>query len=180
MKLTVHTAESAPAEAAALLRGIADDLGVVPNMAAAMASSPALLAGFDGLRRALGTARLPRQEREIAGLAVGVAVDNAYGVAFHSTMLDQLGAGASDVDAMRGGREPDQPRAAAVYALARSIALGRGKVDDTVLDRASSVGLDDSLILDIVLECALASLVGTVDNLADRVEIDGFLHARAR
>lgn len=47
-----------------------------------------------------------------------------------------------------------------MYALARSLALGRGKVDDAVVDRASAAGLDETLILDVVLECALASLVG--------------------
>ncbi|OHV33970.1 MULTISPECIES: carboxymuconolactone decarboxylase family protein [Pseudofrankia] len=175
MKLTVHTTESAPVDAAPLLRGIADDLGIVPHLAGTMASSPALLAGFDGMRRALGTARLPLREREVAGLAVGVAVDNAYGVAFHSTMLDRLDIDVADIAAMRDGREPAEPRDAAVYALARSLAVGRGRVDDAVLDRAAAAGLDDGLILDVVLETAFAGLVGLVDNLADRVELDGFL-----
>lgn len=175
MKLTIHTAQSAPDGSAALLRGIADDLGLVPNIAGTMATSPALLAGFDGLRRAVATAGLPQMEREVAGLAVGVAVGNAYGIAFHSTMLDRLGVDASDVDAMRDGREPSQRRSAAVYTLARALALGRGAVDEAVVDRVFAAGLDEALILDVVLECALASLVGLVDNLAGRVDLDTFL-----
>ena len=72
--------------------------------------------------------------REIAGLAVGVAVDNAYGVAFHSTVLASLGVDEHDIDAMRAGGEPADPVSAAVCRFARSVAVGRGKVDDDVLD----------------------------------------------
>jgi hypothetical protein len=34
-------------------------------------------------------------------------------------------------------------------------------------------------VLDVVAECTFAGLVGVVDNLAGRVELDGFLAARA-
>ena len=58
MELTVHTVDTAPADARPTLEGIAVDLGLVPNLAATAAASPALLAGFDGLRRAVASAKL--------------------------------------------------------------------------------------------------------------------------
>jgi hypothetical protein len=91
MKLLIYTADTAPAAAKATLEGIADDLGVVPNMADTIAGSPALLAGFDGLRRAVGSAELDPVRREAAGLAVGIAVDNAYSVAFRPRTSSYLG-----------------------------------------------------------------------------------------
>jgi len=179
MKLTIHTTETAPAESRPLLDGIAADLGLVPNMAATVAESPALLAAFDALRRAVGSAGLDPVHREVAGLAVGVAVDNAYGVAFHSTVLANLGVSDFDLDAMRCGRPPADPTAAAVYALARDVVLTRGKVDDAVVDRAVAAGLSTSAVLEVVAECTFAGLVGTIDNLADRVALDDFLAPRA-
>src|SRR5688572_26000280 len=113
MNLTIHTEATAPAPSGPLLAGIAADLGLVPNLAAVAAESPALLAGFDGLRRAVAGTN-PRH-REIAGLAVGVAVDNRYGVAFHSTVLLGMGVDGADVDAMRAGRAPADPVDAAVH-----------------------------------------------------------------
>ena len=179
MKLTTYTTDTAPAASQALLKGIAEDLGRVPNLAAAIAESPTLLTAFDALRRAVGAAGLDPVHREVAGLAVGVAVDNAYGVAFHSTVLAGLGVADADVDAMRCGRPPSDLAAAAVYALARDVVLTRGKVDDAVVDRASSAGLSSESILEIVAECTFAGLVGTIDNLADRVPLDDFLVPRA-
>jgi alkylhydroperoxidase family enzyme len=178
MQLTIHTTASAPAGSVALLEGIAADLGFVPNMAATMAESPTLLAAFDGLRRAVGSGDLDPVLREVAGLAVGVAVDNEYGVAFHSTVLDRLGADPDDIDKMRSGTPPADRRTGAVYDLARELVLARGKVDKATLERATAAGVTTQDVGEIVAECTFAGLVGVVDNLAGRVALDEFLAPR--
>jgi len=179
MELTIHTTESAPAESKPILDGIASDLGLVPNMAATIATSPALLSAFDGLRRAVQSAELDATSREVAGVAVGVAVDNHYGVAFHSTVLGTLGVEEAELERMRAGRPPADGRLAAVYDLARQIVLSRGKVDDDAIARAQQAGYSSSEILEVVAECTFAGLVGVVDNLVDRVKLDEFLTPRA-
>ena len=55
----------------------------------------------------------------------------------------------------------------------------RGKVPDDVVQRAHDVGLTDADLLQLVAECAFASLVGTIDNLAGRVPLDEFLQPQA-
>ncbi|HET9610118.1 MAG TPA: carboxymuconolactone decarboxylase family protein [Acidimicrobiales bacterium] len=172
MDLKIHTLDTAPTGSRELLEGIKGELGFVPNLAASVAESPALLAGFDGLRRAVHSGELPAADREIAGVAVGVAVDNAYGVAFHSTVLAGLGVDDAEIERMRSGSEPSDPHGAAVYALAREIVVSRGKADPATIARAIAAGLTPALVLEIVAECTFAGLVGVVDNLADRVELD--------
>jgi len=179
MELVIHTVDDAPAESRPVLAGIAADLGLVPNLAAVAAASPPLLSGFDGLRRAVATTKVDPVLREVAGLTVGVAVDNHYGVAFHSTMLANLGVDEAQIQLIRDGNSPDEPAAAAVHALAREVAVGRGKVADATLARAAEAGLSDAEILDVVLECVFASMVGVIDNLAGHVALDGFLAPRA-
>jgi alkylhydroperoxidase family enzyme len=172
MNLPILTDDIAPADSRPLLDGIASDLGFVPNMAGTIAASPTLLSAFDGLRRAVSTQAFDPVHREIAGVAVGVAVDNAYGVSFHSTVLNGLGVDDTEIKSMREGNEPSDPTHAAVYAFARAVAVERGAVDDDVIRRALEVGLDHAALLQIVTECVFASLVGIVDNLAGRVELD--------
>jgi alkylhydroperoxidase family enzyme len=175
----LHTTESAPPESKPILDGIASDLGLVPNFAGAIATSPALLSAFDGLRRAVGSGELDAISREVAGVAVGVAVDNRYGVAFHSTVLGSLGLDESEIERMRDGKAPVDDRLATVYDLAQGIVIDRGRVGDELVARAQQAGYSDAEILGIVAECTLAGLVGVVDNLADRVELDQFLAPRA-
>ena len=179
MQLAIHTLDDAPADARPLLEGIAADLGLVPNLAATAAASPALLAGFDGLRRAVAVTKIDPVLRETAGLAVGVAVDNRYGVAFHSTMLAGLGVDEPDITAMREGKAPADPTHAAVHDLARDVVAGRGKVPGSTMDRAVEAGLTTEAILEILLESTFAGLVGMIDNLAGGVELDAFLAARS-
>jgi alkylhydroperoxidase family enzyme len=179
MQLTIHTLDTAPAESRPILEGIAADLGLVPNLAAVAAASPALLSGFNGLRSAVGATKLDPVLRELTGLTVGVAVDNRYGVAFHSTMLGNLGVDESEIRAVREGRAPTSSSLAAVHALAREIAVGRGKVSDATLARAEGAGLSTVALLEVALEAAFASMVGLIDNLAGHVELDEFLEPRA-
>jgi alkylhydroperoxidase family enzyme len=178
MNLTVLTADTAPPASRPVLETIAGDLGFVPNLAAVAAASPTLLAAFDALRRTVADPAFPAVHREIVGVAVGVAVDNAYGVAFHSTVLARLGVDEREIEAMRAGTEPTDPVHAAVYAFAREVVMERGKVDDDVLQRASDAGLTDADVLQLVAECTFAGLVGTIDNLAGRVPLDEFLRPR--
>jgi alkylhydroperoxidase family enzyme len=178
MNLHVLTPATAPPASRPVLDAIAADLGFVPNLAAVAATSPTLLAAFDALRRAVADPTFPAVHREIAGVAVGVAVDNAYGVAFHSTILATLGVDELEIDAMRVGSEPTDPIHAAVYAFARDVVLQRGKIDEEVLQRAGDAGLTDADLLQLVAECTFAGLVGTVDNMAGRVPLDDFLRPR--
>ena len=179
MDLPILTVDTAPAASRPTLEGIASDLGFVPNLAATIAASPTLLQAFDGLRRTVGDESFDPVHRETAGVAVGVVVDNAYGVAFHSTVLDRLGVGEDDIDAMRQGSEPAEAAQAAVYAFARALVLDRGAVSPTVIQRAFAAELTSTDLLQLVAECVFASLVGLVDNLAGRVELDEFLRAQA-
>jgi hypothetical protein len=80
---------------------------------------------------------------------------------------------------MQAGDEPADARGGAVYALAREIVLSRGKVAEGTIGRATEAGLSAGEILDIVVECTFAGLVGTVDNLAGRVPLDDFLEPRS-
>lgn len=176
MHLRILTPHTAPPASRPVLEALAADLGVLPNMAATIAASPALLQGFDGLRRAVLGGELEPVAREVAGLAVGVAVDNRYGVAFHSTALARLGLGATDIAAIRAGHPPADPKLAAVHDLARAIVLERGKTDTAA---ARAAGVSDTELLEIVAECTFAGLVGVLDNLLGRVELDTFLQPQA-
>ena len=178
MNLHVLNPDDAPARSRPTLDGIAADLGFVPNLAAVTAASPTLLAAFDALRRTVSDPTFDPVHREIAGVAVGVAVNNAYGVAFHSTMLGKLGVGEPDIEAMRAGSVPNDPVHAAVYTFARDVSLHRGSVADDVVRRANDAGLDATDLLQVVAECVFAALVGIVDNLAGRVPLDEFLRPR--
>ena len=77
---TVHTLESAPEMAADGLRTLQSTVGLIPNLAATMAESPALLNGFLALRELYATTgfsaarcRCSRCRRRMRTIARGVS-----------------------------------------------------------------------------------------------------------
>ena len=85
-----------------------------------------------------------------------------------------------EIERMRADELPSvTTSSAATYDLARQIVLNRGKVDDRVVARATAAGLNTAELLEILAECALASLVGLMDNFAGYIDLDAFLAARA-
>jgi len=179
VRFAIHTLADAPPASRPLLEGIAADLGLSPNLAGTAAASPALLAGFDCMRRALATTKIDPVLREIAGLAVGVVVDNHYGIAFHSTMLANLGVAEAEIAAMRAGQSPSDAKRAMVHTFATEAAARRGAVDASTIDALAASGLSTEAALELILEVGFASLVGLIDNVAGHVELDGFLAPRA-
>lgn len=179
MKLTIHTLESAPPASVPVLEGIRDQIGLAPNLARAIAESPVALGAFDDLRRAAAATSIDPVHREVAGLAAGVVIDNQYGVAFHSTMLLNLGIAADDVARMRSGEPPTDIQLAVVHQVATELAARRGKVNDATVAQAIAIGYTPESILELATEVHFAGLVGLVDNLAGRVELDEFLQPQA-
>jgi polyisoprenoid-binding protein YceI/alkylhydroperoxidase family enzyme len=144
--------------------GISTDIGFIPNMAGVAAGAPVLLRVFDGMRRAVGSGGLAPVACEVAGLAVGVAVDNHYGVAFHSTVVGNLGLADAEIECIRAGRAAADPKLAAIAELARSITLERGRAGGAVRC-ATAAGWSREEILEVVAECAFAGLVGAAGGL---------------
>ncbi|HET9143420.1 hypothetical protein [Actinophytocola sp.] len=63
--------------------------------------------------------------------------------------------------------------------MAGRLGLYRDQVDDESVHRAATAGVSTARILDVVAECAFATLVGMVDNLAGRGPLDELLRPRA-
>ena len=94
---TLHTLESAPEMAADALRTLQSTVGLIPNLAATMAESPALLNGFLALRELYAKTGFSAGEVQVLSLTAAYENDCAWCVAFHTAMALKEG-----VDPSRG------------------------------------------------------------------------------
>ena len=172
MDLTIHPSTRRPRLAPDFWRA-SRATWASSHLAASIAESPALLAGFDGLRRAVQSGELSAADREIAGVAVGVS-SATYGVAFHSTMLAGLGVDDTEIERMRSGSRRRRP------------VRRRGFAQDIVVARPRSAGHHRSgdhgphpaLVLEVVAEY-LRRAGGRGRQPRRRVELDEPLVPRA-
>src|SRR3954469_6759779 len=128
-EFTIHTIDTAPEAARDVLRGLEGALGFVPNLAATMATSPALAGGFAALRGALAQTELTGAERELVALAAASESGCEYCLAAHAAFARLHGADPAAVEAARGGDPPADARLGALYRFAKAVTARQGHVD---------------------------------------------------
>ncbi len=172
--LAVHTKESASKEGGQALARLHDAIGVIPNLAATMAESPALLHGFLDLRERL--AQTGFSGAEIQVLSLVSAYENRCGwcVAFHTAMALKEGVSRESVDLLRDGRAPAEARLAALSEYARGVVQRRGDIGEAGLNVFLAAGFSKQQALDVVMGLAFSLMANYAAHIANP-PLDAFL-----
>src|SRR5262245_40646880 len=131
---TVHTIETAPPASRERLRHVAESLGMVPNLAAAMAESPTLLRAFFAVRDVYGQGTLSPVEIHVLSLVNAFENGCEWCMAFHSAAALKEELSREDLDQLRAGAAPAAPRLRALTRLARTMIRNRGHVSQSDLE----------------------------------------------
>ena len=162
--------DAADAATGRLLDTVQKKLGVVPNLIATMASSPAVANAYLGFSQSLSSGRLPARLREQLALVVGETNGCGYCVAAHTAL--GKGAGLSEgetCDARRAVAADDKERAALQFA--RTIVSDRGNVSDDDVHAVRQAGYSDGEIGEIVANVALNIFTNYFNHVAG-TEVD--------
>ena len=174
----VHTIESAPEASKPLLAKLQSEAGFIPNLAATMAESPALLDAFTALRSINGrTSSLTPMERELVSIAVAREYDCSYCVAAHSTFAIKAGAAETVVAEVRQGRPTGDKRIAVLTKFARGLVQNAHPSQEDVRDLLAA-GIDRRQIFDVVTTTAQVALASQTFLLAG-APLDAAFEARA-
>jgi uncharacterized peroxidase-related enzyme len=149
------TIADAPAASRPLLEAVAKQLGSVPNMFRAIATSPQALEGHLGLFGPLSRGTLPPATRERIALAVAEVNGCGYCLSAH-TYLGRTLARLDDAEitANRNGASND-PKADAAVRFAAKAARDRGHVTDADFAAVKLAGYTDAQVIEIVQHVAL-------------------------
>jgi len=173
-----HTPETAPALAADGLRQLHAAVGLVPNLAATMAESPALLNGFLALRHLYAQTGFTGGEVQVLSLTAAVENDCAWCVAFHTAMALKECVDREALDALRRGDAPAHPRLGALSGFARVMIRNRGPVDPATHQAFLAAGYSPQQALDVVMGLAVSLMANYAGHLT-RPSVDEFLKPHA-
>jgi AhpD family alkylhydroperoxidase len=178
---TIHTTDTAPEMAADALRTLQATVGVIPNLAATMAESPALLNGFLALRELYTKTGFSPAEVQVLSLTAARENDCAWCVAFHTAMALKEGVDRGVVDALRQGAVPADRRLAALSGFARAMVRHRGAVDPSTSQAFFAAGYSKRQALDVVMGMAFSVMANYAGHVTDP-PVDAFLtpHVWAR
>src|ERR1700722_20035541 len=146
----VHTIDSAPEASRPALRQLQSAFGTLPNIAGAMATSPALINSLVGLFGNVHGGSFTEAQVQTVLRTDAVTNASAWAVAFHTALALKEGLDPADVEAIREGRLPKDSKCAALSALARAMIEKRGRLDDRDVDQSIAAGFGKDLALEVI------------------------------
>lgn len=163
----VHTLATAPEGSRQAMRDLQANVGFVPNLAAAMAESPALLQGFQAVRQIYQNGTFSPGEIQVLSLTAAFENNCAWCMAFHTLMALSAGISAESVAALRAGHAPLEPQLAALSDFARSMIQQRGGVTSAEFQRLLDAGYTRAQALEVVLGMAFSVMANYAGHLVD-------------
>jgi alkylhydroperoxidase family enzyme len=163
----IHTVESAPESSKQSLETLHKAFGLIPNLAATMANAPSLVNTFVAAFGQLAGAGFTGGERQVLLLSNAVANNSSWPVAFHSTMALKEGVARTEIDAIRAGRTPADPRLAALSAVTQRLIETRGHLDEADVKSFLSAGFEPNTLLDVVAGLAVSTMANYTANVTD-------------
>ncbi|MDA0159516.1 carboxymuconolactone decarboxylase family protein [Solirubrobacter ginsenosidimutans] len=147
------------------LQALERNIGFIPNLAAAIAASPAALSGFVGLQTALRSTTLTGLEREVVGITVSRHNDCAYSLAAHSTFARKQGGDEPLIAALVAGEPMADSGLEALRAFTQSLLEQRGHV-------ASE--LSPEVTLEVIAQVAYTTLANYAADVSGAAIDDAF------
>jgi AhpD family alkylhydroperoxidase len=163
----IHTLETAPAASKSALRDVQSRFGMIPNLAAAMATSPVLIQSFVGVFDKVHGGNFTEPQIQTVLLTDAVTNGCAWAVALHTALGLQAGLDPADVEAMRAGRSPQGKQLGALSTVARTMIEKRGRLDAQDIERFLGAGFSRELLLElvnIVAASTITNYTGSITN----------------
>jgi uncharacterized peroxidase-related enzyme len=166
-----HTIETAPEASRERLREQASNFGFLASPLATMATSPQALEAALTLFRLFEETTLSAAEREVVAMTLAHDRGCTYCMAMHSRIVSMMPALAPDLDALRAGRAPSDPKLAALASFVRAVASSHGVVGDADFGAFLAAGYSERNALEVALGIAAYTLSITSNHLTE-VEVD--------
>ena len=165
-RYALQTIASAPEAMKPVLQALEQKLGFLPNAIATMANSPVLLNAFVGAFGSFHGGSFDAIERQVLLLTNAVTIKCPWTIAVHSTFALEDGLAQGEIDAIRQGKLPSDPKHAALSAMTRALLEQKGNVGEAEIARFTGVGYSRTQLLEVVAGIGVSTLAATTTNLA--------------
>jgi alkylhydroperoxidase family enzyme len=152
------TIDNAPEKSKPALRALQGAFGVIPNVAAAMATSPVLIDSLVGLFGKVHGGSFTELQIQTLLLTNAVTNGSAWAIAFHSGLALKEGLDDADVQAIRAKRAPRGAKLAALSIFAKTLIEKRGRVGDDDIDAFVAASFSREHALEVIAVVAASTI----------------------
>lgn len=171
MSYRVHTPDTAPDDAGETLAAVKEKFGFLPNIVGVMGNSPALAKAYATIGQLFESTSLSPAEQQVVLLAASLENGCEYCMSAHSMVAEKAGLSDDAVQALREGRDIDDPKLAALQKLTRAVVVERGHPDADRVKDFLDAGYDESQVLEVLVGVGMKTLSNYTHSLTD-VELD--------
>jgi len=164
-RIEALTVETASPEGAQILGAINDKIGMIPNLYATMAHSPAALSAALAFGDAMGTSVLSAQVKEQLALAIAGANSCDYCASAHTAIGKMTGVDADELSRNVSGNASD-PKVQALLTFATTVVKTRGDVADSDIENARNAGVTDAELVEVVASVAINTFTNYFNHIA--------------
>lgn len=164
-EFTFHTTENTEGETQALLQGVADKFGFVPNLFAYMAEAPHTIQAYIGLSELLPKTGLSPAQQHIGMLAISVYNQCDFCVVPHQAFAKAAQANSQTVQAILNQSEIENAQDSALVEMLLAIVKNRGKVNDTQMQAFFAAGFNKGNLYDLILLVTIKTLSNYANQL---------------
>lgn len=167
-RLSLLTADTAPAESKARIEAVQKANGFVPNLIGTLAHSPQALAFYQEVGKLNNANSLTAQEVEVVQITAAVHNGCDFCVAGHSKIGRlKLDMPIDVLNALRTSTEiENNEKYQALAKFTVQLIDKRGQVSDDELAAFKNAGYSEQNVLDVVMGVALATLCNYANNVA--------------
>ncbi|HWJ17257.1 MAG TPA: peroxidase-related enzyme [Geobacterales bacterium] len=167
-RINALTPSTAPAAAKTLLDAAHKKIGMLPNLYATLAHSPAALQAYLQQTEALTAGVLAPALREQLALVTAGVNGCDYCASAHTLLGKRAGLPAGEAASNLKGQSADTKTQAALD-FASAILSSRGHVSDAQLQHVRAAGFNDAQIVEIVAHLAMNTFTNYLNNIAKTV-----------
>lgn len=158
---------TAPAASAAILDGVQQAWGFVPNLHRVLAASPAALEAYGALWTLAEKTGFTAAERNVAYLAIIYENSCTYCMAGHTGLSRMAKVDEAVIQAVRTGAPIADPRLEALRRFAALVTRQRGFVSESDVAAFKAAGFDNRAVLDLLVLAATKLISNYTNHLAD-------------
>jgi uncharacterized peroxidase-related enzyme len=173
-KFTVHTIESAPEGSQAILKGVQQSFGFLPNLMTTLSESPAMLEGYATIAGIFDKSDFTPTERQIVLMTNNRLNSCNYCMTAHTTLSKMQGVSNDVIEALRIGSAITDPKMEALRVFSAKINEKRGEVTPLDVDIFLAAGYNKANVLEVILGTAQKVMSNYTNHVAKTPIDDAF------
>jgi alkylhydroperoxidase family enzyme len=163
----LYNLENAPEAAKPLLEKSIKGFGMLPNLHAVMAESPALLDAYQQLHELAQNASFDKDELTVVWQTINVEHGCHYCVPAHTAIANMMGVDADITEALRNQSPLESTKLETLRDTTLLMVRNRGIIEQVDIDTFYAVGFNKQNLLDIVLILAQKVMSNFTNHLAE-------------